>query len=143
MSAKTLHRWKNTPQLLCVHSLDQRTNKRVMLGGQTFGEKLTISTKAGPNSTLTTRLITGLLMMSLHIILICSQGRCTMKDKIFWGFVFCLGILMMMAGIGWLENPHNNLITGIIIMYSGTFVLFVGAIKIARRERKHGRVNIR
>jgi len=66
-----------------------------------------------------------------------------MKDKIFWGFVFCLGLLMMMAGIGWLENPHNNLITGVIIMYSGTFVLFVGAVKIARRERKHGRVNLR
>lgn len=66
-----------------------------------------------------------------------------MKDKIFWVFVFILGILMMMAGIGWLENPHNNLITGVIIMYSGTFVLFVGGVKLTKRGRRHGRINIR
>jgi len=50
-----------------------------------------------------------------------------------WASVAVLGLFCAFAGIGWVENPDNNLLAGVVVLYSGIFIFAVGAIQVMRR----------
>jgi len=52
-----------------------------------------------------------------------------------WSYVWVLGLLIMMAGIGSVENPNNSLLLGVLVLYSGVFVLSVATIQLAKLGR--------
>mgnify|MGYP005988413829 CR=1 FL=1 len=52
-----------------------------------------------------------------------------------WSYVWVLGLLIMMAGIGSVENPNNNLWLGVLVLYSGVFVLGVATIQLSKLGR--------
>jgi drug/metabolite transporter (DMT)-like permease len=52
-----------------------------------------------------------------------------------WSYVWVLGLLIIMAGIGSVENPDNNLLTGVLVLYSGVFVLTVATVQLSKLGR--------
>tara|TARA_E500000081_G_scaffold121860_1_gene126946 strand:- start:372 stop:518 length:147 start_codon:yes stop_codon:yes gene_type:complete len=44
-----------------------------------------------------------------------------------------LGLFVAFAGIGWVENPDNNLLAGVVVLYSGIFIFGVGAVQVMKR----------
>jgi drug/metabolite transporter (DMT)-like permease len=52
-----------------------------------------------------------------------------------WSYVWVLGLLIMMAGIGSVENPNNNLWLGVLVLYSGVFVLGVATVQLSKLGR--------
>tara|TARA_R110001606_G_scaffold381222_1_gene542308 strand:+ start:1051 stop:1230 length:180 start_codon:yes stop_codon:yes gene_type:complete len=56
-----------------------------------------------------------------------------MGNLLRWASVTMLGLFVAFAGIGWVENPDNNLLAGVVVLYSGIFIFAVGAIQVMRR----------
>ena len=52
-----------------------------------------------------------------------------------WSSIWCFGLLTMVAGIGSVENPDNNLLIGASVTYLGCFIFVVATINMIRTER--------
>ena len=56
-----------------------------------------------------------------------------MSNLLRWASVTMLGLFVALAGIGWVENPDNNLFAGVVVLYSGIFIFAVGAVQVMKR----------
>ena len=52
-----------------------------------------------------------------------------------WASVAVLGLFCMLAGVGVVEDPSKNILAGMAVLYSGTFIFIVGTIKMMKREK--------
>jgi len=48
-------------------------------------------------------------------------------------FIFVLGLLITGAGCELAENPNNSLLTSVIVMYSGVFILMYATVQLAKK----------
>jgi len=56
-----------------------------------------------------------------------------MGNLLRWTSVTMLGLFVALAGIGWVDNPDNNLLAGVVVLYSGIFIFGVGAVQVMKR----------
>lgn len=50
-----------------------------------------------------------------------------------WSCAWVVSLLIMMAGIGTVENPDNNILMGIAILYGGMFLMVFATVKLSQR----------
>lgn len=50
-----------------------------------------------------------------------------------WACLWTLSLVVMMAGIGAVENPENNILMGIAVLYGGMFLMVFATVKMAQR----------
>lgn len=50
-------------------------------------------------------------------------------------FTFWLGIMVAFAGCNYSENPDNNLLVGMCIIYAGAGIAFIATIQLAKRRQ--------
>ncbi len=50
-------------------------------------------------------------------------------------FTFWLGIMIAFAGCNYSENPDNNLLLGMCIIYTGAGIAFFATIQLAKRRQ--------
>jgi len=48
-------------------------------------------------------------------------------------FIFFLGLFTCLLGVEYIEMPSNNIIVGMVVLYSGAFMLMVGVVQLAKR----------
>ena len=58
-----------------------------------------------------------------------------MGNLLRWASVSLLGLFVALAGIGLVENPSNNLLTGVVVLYSGIFIFIVGTLQMTKVRR--------
>jgi hypothetical protein len=49
-----------------------------------------------------------------------------------WACVASLGLMVCLAGASHIENPDNNVFSGMLVLYSGIFIFIVGTLQMAR-----------
>ncbi len=50
-----------------------------------------------------------------------------------WSCTWVVSLLIMMAGIGAVENPDNNILMGIAVLYGGMFLMVFATVKLSQR----------
>lgn len=50
-----------------------------------------------------------------------------------WSCAWVVSLLIMMAGIGAVENPDNNILMGIAVLYGGMFLMVFATVKLSQR----------
>lgn len=50
-----------------------------------------------------------------------------------WAYLWVVSLIIMMAGIGAVENPDNPVLTGIAVLYGGMFLMVFATVKIAQK----------
>ena len=58
-----------------------------------------------------------------------------MGNLLRWASVAVLGLFVALAGIGHVENSSNNLLTGVVVLYSGIFIFIVGTLQMMKGKR--------
>ena len=54
-----------------------------------------------------------------------------------WAAVAVLGLMVMLAGVGLVENPPfttGHMLTGIVVLYSGCGIFCIAAVQMIRRQ---------
>ena len=49
-----------------------------------------------------------------------------------WAYVWVIGLLAMMAGIGSVENPENNLLVGVVVLYGGCGLMMWATVMLTK-----------
>lgn len=50
-----------------------------------------------------------------------------------WSCAWVVSLLIMMAGIGAVENPDNNILMGISVLYGGMFLMVFATVKLSQQ----------
>ncbi len=50
-----------------------------------------------------------------------------------WSCTWVVSLLIMMAGIGAVENPDNNILMGIAVLYGGMFLMVFATVKLSQQ----------
>lgn len=50
-----------------------------------------------------------------------------------WSCAWVVSLLIMMAGIGAVENPDNNILMGIAVLYGGMFLMVFATVKLSQQ----------
>ena len=49
-----------------------------------------------------------------------------------WACVWVISLVVMMAGIGAMENPENNLLVGLIVLYGGCGIMMWATVMLTK-----------
>lgn len=52
-----------------------------------------------------------------------------------WAGVASLGLMTCFAGASHIENPANNVFSGMLVLYSGIFIFIVGTLQMMKGKR--------
>lgn len=50
-----------------------------------------------------------------------------------WAYLWVVSLVIMMAGIGAVENPDNPILMGIAVLYGGMFLMVFATVKMAQK----------
>ena len=52
-----------------------------------------------------------------------------------WAYVWVISLVVMMAGIGSIENAENNLLVGVVVLYGGCGLMMWATVMLTKLTR--------